>query len=128
MKDGKYVILCVDDDLDILQTLRMLLEKNDYLVHEAGSAAEAADRFPEINPDLMIVDLMMEQVDAGTSLVQKLRAMGAKMPLYLLSSVGDELAATLPPAELGLSGVFQKPIEPKVLLQTLRARLKPVAA
>ena len=38
MKGGKYQILCVDDDQDILQTLKMILEKNGYEAVQASSA------------------------------------------------------------------------------------------
>jgi CheY-like chemotaxis protein len=123
MKDGKHVILCVDDDPDILQTLRMVLEKNGYQMVGAGSAEEAISKYHEAKPDLLIVDLMMEQVDSGTGLVRKLKELGNQAPSYVLSSVGDEMSSTVDPAELGLSGVFQKPIDPKVLIETLKARL-----
>lgn len=124
MKDGKPVILCVDDDADILQTLRLVLEKNGYAMVCACSAEEGLARYAEAQPDLVIVDLMMEQVDAGTLLVQRLKAEGSAVPIFMLSSVGDELNSTVDASELGLSGVFQKPIEPKALLGMLQARLK----
>ncbi|MGI5865240.1 MAG: response regulator transcription factor [Myxococcales bacterium] len=123
MKDGKHVILCVDDDPDILQTLRMVLEKNGYHMVGAASAEEAISKYNEAKPDLLIVDLMMEQVDSGAGLVRKLKEMGNQAPSYMLSSVGDEMNATIDSAELGLSGVFQKPIDPKVLVETIRTRL-----
>jgi DNA-binding response OmpR family regulator len=71
-----------------------------------------------------MVDLMMEQIDSGTSLVTKLKALGNKAPLFMLSSIGDEISQTTNVAKLGLDGVFQKPIDPKALLATLNARLR----
>lgn len=124
MRDGKFVVLCVDDDPDILATLRMVLEANGYRMVGAQSASEALARFEEEKPDLAIVDLMMEQVDTGTTLVKMLKDRGASMPIYLLSSVGDELAEMVDTGALGLSGVFQKPLEPRFLLRTLEAKLK----
>jgi DNA-binding response OmpR family regulator len=124
MRDGKFVILCVDDDPDILATLRMVLEANGYRMVGAQSAAEAIARYEEEQPDLAIVDLMMEQVDTGTTLVKKLKDLGATMPIYLLSTVGDELAEMVDTSSLGLSGVFQKPLEPRFLLRTIEAKLK----
>jgi DNA-binding response OmpR family regulator len=66
----------------------------------------------------------MEQVDTGTTLVKKLKDLGATMPIYLLSTVGDELAEMVDASSLGLSGVFQKPLEPRFLLRTIEAKLK----
>lgn len=123
MKDGKFVVLCVDDDPDILQTLKILLEKNGHTVLSAGSAREAVEKAQE-QPDLLIVDLMMEQIDSGASLVSQLRAQGAKAPIYMLSAVGDELNQNLDTSEIGLDGVFQKPIDPKHLINTVNSRLR----
>lgn len=124
MRDGKFVVLCVDDDPDILATMRMVLEANGFRMVGAQGAKEALVRFEEDKPDLAIVDLMMEQVDTGTTLVKQLKDRGATMPIYLLSSVGDELAEMVDTASLGLSGVFQKPIEPRFLVRTLEAKLR----
>lgn len=125
MQDGKYVILCVDDDEDILFALRMVLEKNGYVMLEARTAEEGLRVYKEQRPDLVIVDLMMEEVDAGTSFVKELRALGDPPPIYILSSVGDNLNLSADYAELGLAGVFQKPIDNEMLLSVLRTRLKP---
>lgn len=124
MKGGKFQILCVDDDPDILQTLKMVLEKNGYEMIQASSAEEGLRRFEEVAPDFVIVDLMMEQIDSGTNLVTKIKALGNRAPLYMLSSMGDELSQTTNVTRLGLDGVFQKPIDPKALLATLKAKLK----
>jgi CheY-like chemotaxis protein len=67
MQDGKHVILVVDDDHDILESLRLVLEANNYIVATALSAEEGLRVYKTANPDLLIVDLMMEEVDAGTS-------------------------------------------------------------
>ncbi len=124
MKNGKYVILCVDDDQDLLDALRLVLEKNGYEVAEAHSAEQGLQRYRETQPDLIIVDLMMEEVDAGTGLVRNLKADGNTRPVYMLSSVGDSLSTNVDYAELGLSGVFQKPINNQQLLAVLKTKLK----
>ncbi len=124
MQDGKFVILCIDDDPDILESLKVVLEANDYVVVTAPSAEEGLKVYKESRPDLLIVDLMMEEIDAGTSFVKELQALGNEAPIYMLSSTGDDLQKTIDYGELGLTGVFQKPINPAVLLALLRAKLK----
>ena len=124
MQDGRYVILAIDDDQDVLDGLRMVLEANDYRMVEAHSAEEGVRTYRQCRPDLLIVDLMMEEVDAGTSFVKELRALGNTAPVYMLSSVGDNLNANTDFSSLGLSGLFQKPLNPDVLLAILRAKLK----
>jgi len=47
MKDGSFVILCVDDDQDVLTSLRLILEKNGYAMVEAYSAEEGVRAYKE---------------------------------------------------------------------------------
>ncbi len=124
VQDKRPIILCVDDDVDILQTLRLVLENNGFEARLASSAAEAMDEVKQEKPDLLIVDLMMEKMDSGTSLVSNIRKQGIQSPIYMLSAVGDELTQNVDTSTLGLDGVFQKPIDAHSLLATLRARLK----
>ena len=124
MQNGKHVILCVDDDPDILEFLRIVLDANDYGVITATSAQEGLEVIKSSSPDLMIVDLMMEEIDAGTSLVKEVRALGKQVPIYMLSSTGDQLNALTDYSDLGLAGVLQKPVDGETLLALLRAKLK----
>jgi len=123
MQDGKHVILLVDDDPDILESLRIVLEANDYVVVTASSGQEGLKVYREQAPDLLIVDLMMEEIDSGTSFVKELQAMGNRAPVYLLSSAGDSLYSTTDASSLGLTGVFQKPLNTEMLLALLKAKL-----
>ncbi|MBT4483851.1 MAG: response regulator [Candidatus Latescibacteria bacterium] len=124
MKDGKYVILSIDDDNDILESLRMVLEKNDYIMISALSAEEGLKKYKAHNPDFIIVDLMMEIVDAGNDFAKEIKLLNNTAPLYMLSSVGDSLAANVDFSEFGINGVFQKPIDINTLLKTLEMKLK----
>ena len=123
MADGKHLILVVDDDPDVLDTLRLVLEGHGYEMIGACSAEEGLRQFNTSKPDLIIVDLMMEEVDSGTSIVKELRLRGNTAPVYMLSSVGDALHGNIAYAELGLSGIFQKPIDRATLTATLAAQL-----
>ncbi len=124
MLDGKHVILCVDDDADVLEAARTVLESNGYVFAGAATAEEGLRSYEKAKPDLIIVDLMMEEIDAGTALVRDLKARGNQAPVYMLSSVGDSLSQVTDYADLGLAGVFQKPLDPDRLLSTLGAKLK----
>ena len=54
MQDGKYVILCVDDDPDFLEATRFVVESADYVFASAVSAEEGLKLYDEVNPDLLI--------------------------------------------------------------------------
>jgi DNA-binding response OmpR family regulator len=124
MREGKFVVLAIDDDEDVLYALRIVLEKNGYVMSEAHSAETGVRSFKNERPDFIIVDLMMESIDAGKNLVKELKFLGNEAPVYMLSSVGDELSGNVDVRELGLQGVFQKPINNYVLLKTLERKLK----
>ncbi|OGP56606.1 MAG: hypothetical protein A2V67_11630, partial [Deltaproteobacteria bacterium RBG_13_61_14] len=115
MKEPKHVILCVDDDQDTLDILRIALESGGHKVVEAMTAEDGLKKYKAEKPDLMIVDLMMEEVDAGTRFVTSLKALGNVAPVFMLSSVGDSLSRHVDYSDLGLAGVFQKPIDPHTL-------------
>ena len=125
MKDGKKLILCIDDDQDILESMSIILEGAGYAVETANSGEEGLRRYKAIDADFVIVDLMMEEVDAGTNFVKEVKALGGERPpIYMLSSVGDNLNMTADYASLGLAGVFQKPIDGENLLSILSTRLQ----
>jgi len=116
-------ILYVEDDPDYLEAVTAMLESGGFEVDGAPTAEEGLERFRQDPPDAILVDMMMEEVDAGANLVKELRATGADVPIYLLSSLGDSLATTRDWSELGVAGVLQKPVRRETLLTLLRARI-----
>jgi len=125
MNDRKRVILCIDDDADFLDSLKLIIEGGGYAFESAASAEDGVRKAAAVKPDLIIVDLIMEEVDAGMHFVKELKSQGGAVPpIYMLSSVGDNLSLSADYSTLGLSGVLQKPINPRTLLATLKAKLK----
>jgi DNA-binding response OmpR family regulator len=124
MKDGKYVIQYVEDDADYRDSMRTVLEANGYHVIDAASGEEGLRQFKAEQPDMIIVDLMMEEVDTGTSMVRDLKMAGCTVPIIVTSSAGDALHMTTDYAELGLAGVLQKPVDFDSLLALIRSKLQ----
>ncbi len=123
MESKKKTILAIDDDPDIRAALRVVLEAAGFSVGEAANGEEGLEVANRIKPDAVICDLMMETVDSGSTVALKLRESGYSGPIYMLSSAGDAVQYNLDARALGLSGIFQKPIEPKTLVKTLKAEL-----
>ena len=109
---------------DFRDSVRLVLEANGYIMAEAASAEDGLKVYKESSPDFILIDLMMEEIDAGTSFVKELQARGNKAPVYMLSSVGSTLSQTVDTAGLGLDGVFQKPLDTDALLNVLKTKLK----
>ena len=123
MQNGKNVILAIDDDKDFLKAVRILLEAKGYIMEEANTAEEGLKKYAAVNPDLIIVDLMMEEIDAGATFVKELKLKGNSAPVYLLSGAGDSMSQSVDYSQLGFSGVFQKPVNPDRLLNVLKSKL-----
>lgn len=123
MSESKPLILYVDDDPDYLEVMRVVLEAGGYEMAEASSAEQGLEVYKRRRPDLVIVDLMMEEVDSGTAFVKELRLLGNQAPIYMLSSVGESMSLSTDHVALGLSGIFQKPIDRATLLGVLKTRL-----
>ncbi len=124
MVNGKRVVLWVDEDRDILEQLRLILEANGFAPLLAETAQSGLALYQRQAPDLVVVDLMMEDLDAGLNLVRQIRARNREVPVFLLSSVGDQLYGQFDASELGIQGVFQKPVEPDRLLSALTLALQ----
>lgn len=123
MQTRPRLLLCVDDDPDVLTFLRAVLEAEGFAVVTAESAEDAQRLVGARAPDAFIVDLMMEEVDSGLRFVRDLRGQGNTRPVFLLSSVGDTMSYTVETKELGISGIFQKPLQKKQFLSLLEVKL-----
>ena len=118
------MILIIDDDPDIRASTRIVLESAGFSVGEAADGEEGLKIAQRIKPDAILLDLMMETVDAGSKVSTQMMETGYAGPVYLLSAAGDAVRYNIDAKELGLSGIFQKPIDHKVLLTTLKTKLK----
>lgn len=121
-------ILYVEDDPDMLEAVRVMLEDGGWEVMTATSALEGLEAAAREMPDVALLDLMLEEVDSGVTLATRLRARRPRMPIYLLSSVGASLMRNQDISRLDLTGVLQKPMDAATLLSILDDALQQGAA
>jgi DNA-binding response OmpR family regulator len=119
----RRTILLVDADAHARAVLRNALEAAGFSVGEAANGREGERTAIRVRPDAILVDLMIETVDAGGVMAGKLKEMGHQVPVYIISTAADALVGSVGFHELGVSGVFLKPADPVVVVQTLRTRL-----
>ena len=87
MNEAK-TILVVDDDLDILEQYSLMLTADGYNVVQASSMAEAEETILTVRPDLAILDLMMDEKDAGFVLCNNFKRMcHYPLPVIIVSNV-----------------------------------------
>ncbi len=116
-------ILVIDDDPDITDSIVAILTAAGFEAHSASDGNEGIDAVERLKPDLVLCDMMMEQIDAGTKVAGKIREKDTELPVYLLSSIGAATAGNIELDRLGFNGVFQKPVSPDHLVATIRKAL-----
>ncbi len=90
MEPNTKTVLVVDDDHDYLTQMQMRLEAAHYRVLTADSEKEAEELLAQTRPDLAVLDLMMENMDAGFVLCHRIKKMDPKIPVILVTAVSAE--------------------------------------
>jgi two-component system chemotaxis response regulator CheY len=113
-------VLVVDDDPDLLQSLRVLLEAYDYTVIMAANAAAAIAAVSQRKPDIVLTDIYMPDAD-GFELINALREHSADVPVVAMSGGGrvggyDNLSVA---THLGAAAVIDKPFSNASLIETI---------
>ncbi len=87
--DAKKKVLLIDDDKDFLMATKLILEKGGYEVFLAEDGKSGVEMAKSVNPNLAIIDMMMETWSEGFNVVSKLRTSdtGKQIPLIMLSAV-----------------------------------------
>jgi len=118
-------ILIVDDDPDIQEACRLVLEKEGYEVDCASSRSEGKQKVVDYGPDLLILDVMMEEPDDGLIMARELRKTGFSAPIIMLTSVNAAMGLQIDrDDEIVPVEIFQsKPVEPKKLIEEVRSLL-----
>lgn len=104
----KGVVLAVDDDIGPRESLRMLL-KRDYTVHTADGAAAALEIVRRVNPDLVILDILMRP-RGGIECLADIRALDPEVAVIMLTGHAaiDSAQAAI---RLGANDYLQKPFD-----------------
>jgi len=114
-------ILIADDEPDILEIISYNLGKEGYEIHTAKDGNEAIEKAKQINPDLIILDVMMPR-KTGMEVCQILRTQPQfeKTLIIFLTALSDE-ASQIKGLEFGADDYVNKPISPKVLTSRVNA-------
>jgi DNA-binding response OmpR family regulator len=71
----------------------------------------------------VLADLMLDGGDGGPTVAERLHMTGTGIPCYIVSTAADALMGSVGLHEIGISGVFLKPVDTAIVVQTLRTRL-----
>lgn len=117
-------ILVVDDEKDVVELLTFLLEKDGYNVVTAYNGKEALNVVEKANPDLILLDVMMPELDGYTVQTQLLENPNTKhIPIIILTAKGqlrDVFAMSS-----NVAAYIEKPFDPKTLRTKIQESLRP---
>jgi two-component system nitrogen regulation response regulator NtrX len=115
-------ILVIDDEPAIRDSLRMILEYEDYQFVGAASGQEALDVLQRERPDVVLLDIKMPGVD-GMEVLRKLRAIDETLPVIMISGHGTT-ATAVEAIRSGAIDFLDKPLSSERVIVTLRNVLR----
>jgi len=123
-----YKILIIDDDVDLVEVLRIMLEKNGYVVFDAQNGSRGYQLLEKERPDLVILDVMMTTWDEGFTVVQRVRSNPeiARTPIIMLTAISQQMGITYGKDDetLPVEEFIEKPVLPGQLLNLISKYLK----
>ena len=129
-------ILIIDDDPDLVESMRIILEANNYEVQSAKNGTEGLRLVKEINPDLIILDVMMDSITEGFQVSYQLRSRDpqseyraySKNPILMLTGVSQQMHMKFSPETdadyLPVDEFVDKPIQFEALLEKVKRLIK----
>lgn len=132
----KNKILIIDDDQDLAETLKTVLEAHNYSVSVAYDGEEGLKKVKEINPDLIVLDIMMHTKGEGFWIAQKLKTKDPKseyakyscIPIVVLTAIQKKTEFKFnleyDKEYLPVEDFIDKPVKPEKLLEKIEALLK----
>jgi len=122
MSEHKTRIIVVDDDARLRELLNRYLSEQGYSVRAVADGNDMNRWLARERYDLMVLDLMMPGED-GLSICRRLRGLGDKIPIIMLTAKGDDVDRIVG-LEVGADDYLPKPFNPRELLARIQAVLR----
>jgi CheY-like chemotaxis protein len=126
----KRKILVVDDDIDLCDSLKAILDNAGYATATATSRSEGMEKIRADRPDLIILDVMMETWHDGFEMSRELKGdpQFSGTPILMLTSIEENTGIEFKssagdPTWLPVDRFLDKPLKPKVLLEEVESLL-----
>jgi DNA-binding response OmpR family regulator len=122
-------ILIIDDDIDLVEALRMTLENAGFEVIDAQDGKKGVEKVRKENPDLVILDVMMGSQDEGFFVAYELKNSSdfADLPIIMLTAVGQETGFNFDKNRdedfLPVNDFIEKPVSPEKLIEVVKINL-----
>ena len=123
----KHKIIIIDDDIDLVEILRIVLESHSYTVIDAQDGDRGFKLIEREKPDLVILDVMMRTEDEGFIIAKKIRStpLIADIPIILLTAVAQQTGYQYNKNDeiLRVNEFIEKPVMPNTLIGYIKKYL-----
>jgi two-component system, OmpR family, alkaline phosphatase synthesis response regulator PhoP len=116
-------ILIIDDDPDIVESMRVVLESKKYLVASAKNGEEGLKKAKADKPSLIILDVMMESSDKGFEVARQIKSdkVLKDVPIIMLTAIAEKMGLDFKneagdPDWLPVDDYCDKPLNPEQLI------------
>jgi DNA-binding response OmpR family regulator len=118
-------ILIVDDDPDMVEAGRIVLEREGHTVESASNVDDGLAVLEEFRPELLILDVMMEEPDDGLRFARQVRRRGHTLPILMLTGVNLAMGLHIDKDEeiVPVDEFQEKPVDPATLIRKVRQLL-----
>ncbi len=122
-------ILIIDDDIDLVEAMRLTLENAGFDVIDAQDGQKGLEKIEKEKPDLVLLDVMMETQDEGFHIAYQIRnnEETADLPIIMLTAVGAETGFSFDKEKdedfLPVDEFIEKPINPDTLIECVQKNL-----
>ena len=122
-------IMIIDDDIDLVEAMRITLESDGYEVIDAQEGQKGLEILKKETPDLLILDVMMGTLDEGFHLAYQIRNDDdvKEIPILMITAVGAQTGFEFDMQRdedfLPVNEFIEKPVNPQVLLDSVKRNL-----
>lgn len=122
-------ILIIDDDPDITEGMRVVLESENYQVSSAKSGEDGIKKVKQEKFDLVILDVMMETKDKGFEVAREIKKENKNTPIIMLTAIKEKLGFDFKEEAgdqdwLPVDDYLDKPLKPQELISKVENLLK----
>ncbi|NOY09190.1 MAG: response regulator transcription factor [Spirochaetes bacterium] len=120
----KKKIIIVEDEQDIIDLVKYNMEREGYIVHAAYTGEEGLKKITGENPDAVILDIMLDDMD-GLETCRRLKTSEKtkNIPVVMLTAKSEDIDI-ITGLEVGADDYITKPFSPRILIARIRALLR----
>jgi two-component system chemotaxis response regulator CheY len=111
-------VLVVDDAAFMRMMIRDILSKEGYVIHEAVNGRDAVEKYSEVKPDLVTMDITMPEM-TGIEALREIRAADPEARVLMVSAMGQQ-KMIVEALEAGALDFLVKPFQPTKVLETVK--------